>query len=67
MQYLTHAQRQVLDFLKQNGPTFNGTLGARVGLSWRSAVFRNLERAKLIEGHPYQITDAGRAALLEAE
>lgn len=60
----SRAQRMVLQTLADAGePLFNGTLAARTGLRWNSDIFNSLERTGLIVGHPFQLTDAGIAAL----
>lgn len=60
---MTRKERLVLWTLRDAGPQFNGSLGAMCGLEWNSCVFDRLERDGLIEGHPYTITNAGRASL----
>jgi hypothetical protein len=65
---LTRAKLRVLRVLDEaSEPLFNGDLGARTGLVFNSRLFRALERDGLIKGrHPYELTDAGRAALTKA-
>lgn len=61
---LTRGERRVLKVLSEHDePLFNGTLGALTGLEFDSVVFRRLEKRKLLIGHPFEITIAGRAAL----
>jgi hypothetical protein len=57
---VTTAKRRVLEALQKYGPQFNGTLASHTDLVWNSRVFKNMEREGLIEGHPYEITDAGK-------
>jgi len=63
MDMITRVQRKVLETLVKYGPQFNGSLALHVDLVWNSRVFRNMEHIGLVEGHPYEITEAGRAAL----
>jgi hypothetical protein len=61
---LSRTQRMVLRTLDEAGePLFNGTLGVRTGLRFNSEVFHSLVSRGLIKGHPYELTDAGRAAI----
>lgn len=59
------AEQKILRALAKHGPLYNGTLGAVTGLSWRSKVFKRMEVAGMIEGHPFALTSKGRTALGE--
>lgn len=60
---MTIAERRILWALTAHGPQFNGSLAVHADLVWNSRVFSKMERAGLIAGHPFEITEAGRQAL----
>ena len=60
---VTKKERLALEAIAKHGPQFNGSLAVHADVVWNSRVFRRMERDGLIAGHPYELTDAGRAAL----
>jgi hypothetical protein len=68
---ISRAQRRVLQELSNaDEPLFNGTLAARAGLAWNTALFAAMVRKELIAGgagYPFEILPAGRMALKTAQ
>jgi hypothetical protein len=67
---ISRAQRRVLrELANAEEPLFNGTLAARAGLAWNTALFATMVRKELIAGgggYPFELLPKGREALTSA-